>query len=411
MGKSDDTVVEMGGFPTAMQGAQAEREAWRGMAANGKLAVTTHAALPREAAAIASQPVRWVWKYRSSGRQLKCMQRTSVWKGEMNGLRGARQYGRVLVLGKGPLAESLVHQLQQEASPYHLVGYLCKQEKINGSVLSSEEHEPSERLDEIASREGVQCIVVAMSERRGGLPVDQLLACRLQGIRIEDGVAFYEKVGKKIPLAGLNPSYLIFNGGFRWPSRAAKRSLDLLLSIVGFLLTSPLFVVLPILIKLTSPGPVFYRQERIGLNGRRFMILKFRSMSEDAELPGQAMWAKERDPRITAIGRFMRQFRIDELPQMLNVLKGDMSFVGPRPERPEFIAALCREIPYYALRLSVKPGITGWAQVMFRYGATVEDAAEKLQYDLYYIKHMSLALDSRIVLKTIRTVLFKSGAR
>lgn len=411
MGKSEKVVVEMVGFPSVMQGAQAGHEAKCGIAVNGAHAAAAQEASASGGRALTNSPVRWVWKYRRVGGDAADSQRPSVWKDETNGIRRAHQHGGVLVLGNGPLAESLVRQLRQRESPYQLVGHLCRQEKVKGAALSNEEYEPLERLDEIARREGVRCIVVAMSEQRGGLPVDQLLACRLQGIRIEDGVAFYEKVGRKIPLAGLKPSYLIFNGGFRWPSRTAKRSLDLLLAIVGLLVTAPLFVILPILIRLTSPGPVFYRQERIGLNGKRFMILKFRSMREDAELPGQAMWAKERDPRITPIGRFMRQFRIDELPQMLNVLKGDMSFVGPRPERPEFIDALCRDIPYYALRLSVKPGITGWAQVMFRYGASVEDAAEKLQYDLYYIKHMSLALDSRIALKTLRTVLFKSGAR
>jgi lipopolysaccharide/colanic/teichoic acid biosynthesis glycosyltransferase len=168
---------------------------------------------------------------------------------------------------------------------------------------------------------------------------------------------------------------------------------------------------LPLVIKGTSSGPVFYRQERAGLNGRRFTILKFRSMYDKAEQVGCPVWAQEQDPRITPIGRFMRTYRLDELPQMINVLRGDMSFVGPRPERPEFVALLAREIPFYALRLSVKPGITGWAQIMFRYGATVQDAAEKLQYDLYYIKHMSIALDSLIALKTIRTVLLQSGAR
>ena len=239
----------------------------------------------------------------------------------------------------------------------------------------------------------------------------QLLACRFHGRAVEDAVAFYERLNQKIALEGLTPSYLVFHGGFRWPSRAVKRGMDILLATLALLITIPLWIVLPILIKLSSQGPVFYRQERVGWQGRRFTILKFRSMQQNAEAAGCAIWAEEYDRRATAVGRFMRRYRLDELPQLLNVLRGDMSMVGPRPERPEFIGRLSRDVPYYSYRLAVKPGITGWAQVKFRYGATVQDAAEKLQYDLYYIKHMSVRLDGLIALKTIRTVLFQSGAR
>jgi exopolysaccharide biosynthesis polyprenyl glycosylphosphotransferase len=209
----------------------------------------------------------------------------------------------------------------------------------------------------------------------------------------------------------LTPSYLVFHGGFRWPSRAVKRGMDVFLAAIALVVASPLFVLLPLLIKLSSPGPVFYRQQRVGWQGHRFTILKFRSMLQNAEEPGRAIWAEEEDPRVTATGRFMRRYRLDELPQLLNVLRGDMSMVGPRPERPEFIGRLSRDVPYYTYRLAVKPGITGWAQVKFRYGATIQDAAEKLQYDLYYIKHRSVRMDGLIALKTIRTVLFQSGAR
>jgi exopolysaccharide biosynthesis polyprenyl glycosylphosphotransferase len=264
---------------------------------------------------------------------------------------------------------------------------------------------------EIVARERIECVVAAMSERRGHLPLEQLLALKLNGVKVEDGVAFYEKISGKIPLAGLNPSALIFGDGFNWPTKAAKRAVDLLLSIFCLSLTAPLFVLLPVLIKLTSDGPVFYRQDRAGLHGRRFTLLKFRSMRENAEDPGSPVWAAEDDPRSTPLGKFMRKFRLDELPQMLNVLQGAMSVVGPRPERTEFIKSLQHEIPYYTLRLMVKPGITGWAQVMFRYGASVKDTEEKLQYDLFYIKHMSVALDFRIALKTFRTVFFGEGGR
>ena len=190
-----------------------------------------------------------------------------------------------------------------------------------------------------------------------------------------------------------------------------KRSLDVMFALVALAGTLPLFMTLPWLIKMSSPGPVFYRQQRVGWQGRRFTILKFRSMRHDAEAAGRAMWAEEEDPRVTILGRLMRRYRIDEVPQLLNVLRGDMSMVGPRPERPEFIGRLSRDIPYYSYRLAVKPGLTGWAQVKFRYGATIQDAAEKLQYDLYYIKHMSVRLDALVAFKTIRTVLFQSGAR
>ena len=337
------------------------------------------------------------------------------------GMAMRRQIG-VLVVGRGPLADSIVLQLKSGRSRYRLVGWVDKDGGMT-SIPAADgncalEQQPEEqnliamsRLDWIAEREGADCIVVAMPERRGDLPLDQLLACRLKRIHVHDGMAFHEEIGRKIALSGLQPGYLVFNGGFRWPSQAAKRAVDLFLSGLGLLLTSPLFMLLPLIIKATSAGPVFYRQQRAGLNGRRFTILKFRSMYDQAEQTGCPVWAQEQDPRITPIGRFMRRYRLDELPQMINVLRGDMSFVGPRPERPEFVTLLAREIPFYGLRLSVKPGITGWAQVMFRYGATVEDAAEKLQYDLYYVKHMSLALDSLIALKTIRTVLFQSGAR
>lgn len=348
--------------------------------------------------------VQWVWKIRNTAPSPCLRSRAFL----------LRTRKTVLVVGDGLLAESITRHLQRESTGYRLVGYLTRYEaRSNGGNqhVQPSDRDPSTRLDEIVKREGVRYLVVALSERRGGLPIDQLLACRIQGVKIVDGLAFYEEISGKIALAGLRPSYFVFNDGFRWPSRAAKRALDLLLAISGLLITAPLFILLPLLIKAISPGPVFYRQERVGLGGRRFTILKFRSMYENAEQAGRAVWAQESDPRITPVGRFMRKFRLDELPQMLNVLRGDMSFVGPRPERPEFLALLCREIPFYSLRLMVKPGITGWAQVRFRYGATVQDAAEKLQYDLYYIKHMSLLFDSLIALRTIRTVLFQSGAR
>ena len=352
---------------------------------------------------------RWVWKYGMSASHVTG--HAIIDRSARDGSPRTRRE-RVLVLGDGPLADRIVAALQNHPS-YELIGHLHKQcvaetpdliEEVNGAA------ESLARLEHIAARDEIHRIVVTVGERRG-LPMHQLLACRFHGRAVEDAVAFYERLNQKIALEGLTPSYLVFHGGFRWPSRAVKRGMDILLAVLALLVTIPLWIVLPILVKLSSPGPVFYRQERVGWQGRRFTILKFRSMRQNAEAAGRAIWAEEYDTRATAVGRFMRCYRLDELPQLLNVLKGDMSMVGPRPERPEFIARLSRDVPYYSYRLAVKPGITGWAQVKFRYGATVQDAAEKLQYDLYYIKHMSVRLDGLIALKTIRTVLFQSGAR
>ena len=354
---------------------------------------------------------RWVWKYRIPSSHLIGKGMASIGRSAYDRSACMRRE-RVLVLGDGPLADRIVAALQNHSS-YEVIGHLHKQCVVEAPDLIGDVNEAAEsltRLEHIAARDGIHRIVVTMTERRG-LPMTQLLACRFHGRAVEDAVAFYERLNHKIALEGLTPGYLVFHGGFRWPSRVVKRGMDILLALLALLITVPLWVVLPILIKLSSPGPVFYRQERVGWHGRRFTILKFRSMQQNAEAPGHAMWAKEYDTRVTAVGRFMRHYRLDELPQLLNVLRGDMSMVGPRPERPEFIGRLTRDVPYYTYRLAVKPGITGWAQVMFRYGATVQDAAEKLQYDLYYIKHMSLRLDGLIALKTIRTVLFQSGAR
>lgn len=314
---------------------------------------------------------------------------------------------RTLVLGTGPLAESIATHLRANPKAYSFVGCL---DRLGAGTRAPFVIGDVKELDEIVTRERVGCVVVAMPERRGCLPLESLLACKLNAIRVEDGIAFLEKISGKIPIAGLNPGALIFSDGFRWPAQASKRAVDVLLAMVFLLLAAPAFLLLPVLIKRTSPGPVFYKQERIGLNGRRFTMLKFRSMVEHAE-KGYPVWARENDPRVTPLGRLMRQFRLDELPQLLNVLRGDMSFVGPRPERPQFVELLRNIIPYYNLRHAVKPGISGWAQVKFRYGASVEDAAEKLQYDLYYVKHMSVAFDFLIALKTFHAVLFQSGAR
>lgn len=315
----------------------------------------------------------------------------------------------LLIVGTGTLADGIIDHLRKDSrSAYRLIGCLDRAGTKNRS-----EHVIGdiEDIQDVVASEQVRHVVVALSERRGALPLDQLLDCKLRGVRVEDGTAFYETLTGKIPLAGLNPGFFIFGDGFRRPTEAAKRSIDLLLSSLCLLLSAPLFLLLPLLIRLTSPGPALYRQERVGQNGSRFWMLKFRSMVDRAEGQGKAVWAVENDPRVTRLGKVMRQLRLDELPQLINVFRGDMSFVGPRPERPEFVETLSEVVPFYPLRHTVKPGITGWAQVMFRYGASAQDSAEKLQYDLYYIKRMSVVFDCLIALRTIKVVLFQSGAR
>jgi sugar transferase (PEP-CTERM system associated) len=235
----------------------------------------------------------------------------------------------------------------------------------------------------------------------------------VRGIPITDLSAFYEKVRGEVPIDSLKASWLIYGSGFEQGSVRTfiKRAFDLLVSLVLFVATAPVMLVTALAIKLESPGPVIFRQVRVGRAGRPFTVLKFRSMRADAEKDGVARWATAGDARVTAVGRIIRKLRIDELPQLINVLRGEMSFVGPRPERPEFVAGLKEQIPFYDLRHSVKPGLTGWAQVRYCYGASVEDARTKLQFDLYYVKNHSLFLDILVLFETVRVILFREGAR
>ncbi len=255
-------------------------------------------------------------------------------------------------------------------------------------------------------------IVVATDDRRKGLPVDDILECKMYGIRILEAADFYERQLGKIRIDTLHPSNVIFADGFTQAviRSSEKRVMDLLVSAIMLVATLPIIVVTAAAIYLESGGPVLYRQERVGRRGRVFTLLKFRSMRQDAEANG-AVWALKNDMRVTRIGNFIRRTRIDELPQLINVLKGDMSFVGPRPERPQFVAELSQAIPYYDLRHYVKPGITGWAQILYPYGASINDAREKLQYDLYYLKNYSIFLDINILLQTIQVILWRKGAR
>lgn len=261
--------------------------------------------------------------------------------------------------------------------------------------------ERSEPLVDLVERLGVDEIIVAAKEQRGGgVPIDQLLACRIRGVPILDMSGFYERVKAEVPIDSLKASWLVYSQGFvQGPARrAAKRVFDILTSSVLLVLAAPVMVLTALAIKLDSPGPVIYRQERVGLGGRRFMCLKFRSMTVDAEKDGVARWASKNDARVTRVGRFIRKTRIDELPQLLSVLKGEMSMVGPRPERPSFVEELKQHIPFYDLRHSVKPGVTGWAQVRYSYGASLEDARRKHQFDLYYVKNNSLFLDVLVLI-------------
>jgi sugar transferase (PEP-CTERM system associated) len=321
---------------------------------------------------------------------------------------------RILFLGATPMAMRLVDELENNHQGYEILGYVDDRPADQVSLTNGFRIlGPANRLHEIATGHGVGTIVVCLTERRGMFPLQSILECKLRGIRIEDWPAFYEKLTGKIVVHNLRPSWLVFSEGFNRTvaTRIAKRAIDLALASLFLVAGSPVLLLVALAIRLDSPGPIFYRQERVGERGRHFTLLKFRTMVHHAEAETGPVWASERDPRVTRVGHWLRKTRLDELPQIWNVFKGEMSFIGPRPERPHFVAQLREKIPYYAERHSVKPGITGWAQVRYPYGSTIEDAEEKLQYDLYYVKNMSGFLDMDILLSTVRVVMFGRGAR
>jgi sugar transferase (PEP-CTERM system associated) len=268
-------------------------------------------------------------------------------------------------------------------------------------------------LRDLQDRRAVDRVIVALADRRSVMPVNELLDLRLHGIRVEDGTSILEKVTGKIEVDELHPSWLIFGDGFHLTQRhwLVRRMISTLLALTLTILTLPLIPVIVLLIILTSPGPVLYRQKRVGLRGRIFDCFKFRTMKCDAEADSGPTWASDDDPRITRFGKFLRRSRLDEIPQIWNVLRGDMAFVGPRPERPEFVAKLGQEIPYYNVRHAARPGITGWAQINYGYGSSVEEAKEKLRFDLYYIRNISVMLDLLIVFYTLRAVIIGRGVR
>jgi sugar transferase (PEP-CTERM system associated) len=322
---------------------------------------------------------------------------------------------RVLVLGTGLEARTVGASLPtNNVSGFQLVGFYAL-EKMDEKVVPAG-HIVANRgtLDATVRELRIDEVIVAVREQRGGvLPLRGLLECRLDGVRVTDLARFYERVHGRIPVESLKASWLIYGSGFRqgWFRTLVKRLFDIVVSSTLLVLVLPLMLVAALLIVIESGFPIVYRQERVGLRGRTFQVLKFRSMRQDAEGDGKAAWAAVGDTRVTPFGRFMRRARIDELPQLVNVLRGEMSFVGPRPERPVFVGMLTEQVPFYAVRHSVKPGITGWAQVRYSYGANVEQSKKKLEYDLYYVKNHTLLLDLLILLETFRVVIVGEGAR
>jgi len=322
---------------------------------------------------------------------------------------------RVLIIGTGEDAQAVARDLATHSRiERQVVGFYPTTERTEGMRPDQRVFSRDRSIEEIVAEHDIDEIIVAVREQRGGaLPMDQLLACRIAGTPILDLAGFYERARAEVPIDSLKASWLIYSQGFvQGPARRfAKRAFDIVTSATLLLLTSPIMLLTAIAIRLDSPGPIIYRQERVGLGGRTFMCLKFRSMTVDAEKDGVARWASQNDSRVTRVGAFIRKTRIDELPQLLSVLKGEMSMVGPRPERPSFVQQLREQIPFYDLRHSVKPGVTGWAQVRYSYGASVEDARRKHQYDLYYVKNNSLFLDILVLIETVSVVLFREGSR
>lgn len=322
---------------------------------------------------------------------------------------------RVLILGTHEMAVEVARQLlSRKALGFTVVGFLDEnRDNLGRSLINPKIIGTYEDLHSVVVREKVDRVIIAAPERRGRLPIQELLGARVQGIEFIEGNRFYEQISGKVFLEDIKPSGFIYSRGFKKSGFAkwSKRMTGIVVSLLIGIVSLPAMILVAILIKLDSPGPIFYRQERVGEEGTPFMLLKFRSMRIDAEALTGPVWAKEEDPRVTRVGRFIRKTRLDELPQIINVLRGDMSFVGPRPERPFFVEELSKQIPFYPLRFAVKPGVTGWAQVSYSYGASVEDAKEKLRYDLYYIKNMSLLFDLFIIFQTVKIVLFGRGAR
>lgn len=339
-----------------------------------------------------------------------------VWRISIHWLMGHPQIGeRVLIVGAEQMAiETARAALEQRDAGVRIVGFTSNDpSKMGKSLVNPRVIGLSSDIAEIVKRENVDRIVVSMGERRGQFPSEELLQLSLGGrVHIEECPSFYERLTGRVNLDMLRPSWLIFSGRGKQTrfSAVVRIVLHRLVALVGLIFSLPVMLVTIVFIKLESKGPVFYKQERVGKGGQTFMVLKFRSMRTDAEKDGPR-WATTDDERITQVGRFIRKVRIDELPQFWNILRGDMNFVGPRPERPHFVSQLAKEIPYYEQRHLIAPGLTGWAQIKYPYGASIEDARRKLEFDLYYIKNQSLLMDAMILFETVKTVLLSRGGR
>ena len=324
---------------------------------------------------------------------------------------------RLLLVGTSPAAVALAKELHEHRVELgvEIVGFVDPDpSRVGAPVLNPGVIGAVSDIPSIVADRRVDRVVVSLADARGKLPMDELLRMKLdRNVAFDHLPTVYEEYTGKIAIENLRPSWLIFSGGFKKTRvlLAAKRALDIVAAFVGLVLLTPVMLVVGLMVRLTSKGPALYHQERVGQGGRVFTVHKFRSMRQDAEAGTGAVWAQAKDSRITPIGGFLRRTRLDEVPQLWNVLMGDMAMVGPRPERPEFVGQLTEQIPFYGLRHSVRPGVTGWAQVRYTYGASVEDSMEKLQYDLFYIKHMTVAFDLFVLFATVKTVILRRGAQ
>ena len=331
----------------------------------------------------------------------------TIWK-------NARSPVRVAIVGSGKLAQDLAQEIEGRPDlTMRLSGFITVHPSSNGFSHRSPILGSLNELSSVIEEHRLNGIIVALEDQRNCLPLPELLRLRTRGLKVEDAHTTIALLTGRVFLENVRPSWFIFSDGFH-RSRVTvltKRVADIVLSLAGLILSAPLMVVCGVLVKLTSSGPVLYRQCRVGLDGKCFYLLKLRTMGVDAEKANGPQWAQENDPRVTPIGKYLRRYRLDELPQFVNVLRGDMSFIGPRPERPEFASQIRKEVPFYDERHSLRPGITGWAQIRYPYGASMQDALRKLEYDLFYLKYMSFMFDCHILLRTVKTVCLGHGGR
>ena len=324
---------------------------------------------------------------------------------------------KIILLGSGGLAKSIVDEIHENRDcGYHVSAVVEGNNNSSAETMNEYSNVCKAGYDdlcELAKNMKIDKIIVALEERRMVFPMKQLLQCRVKGIDVLEGTSFYEMLTGKLIVEKINPSWLIFSDGFRksWLRRKLKRATDVVLSLILIVVLGPLLLLVAVLIKMDSKGSVLFTQKRVGAHRKPYRVYKFRSMVQGAEAETGPVWAQTDDTRITRVGKYIRRWRIDEFPQLFNVIKGQMSFVGPRPEREFFVEELEKEIPFYGERFSVKPGVTGWAQVCYHYGSSLEDAKKKLEYDLFYIKNMSFLMDLMVIMKTVKTVMFGEGAR